>query len=280
LLVQEIAELSRTFNVKLFSAVAVTAASYRVYGSLENMLDTALLKPLLDFDLSGSSLLYVLLRMPVGLRDKIPRAQLELEITNWFKEKTSLQSIHITEPIYTEDLTDRIDAVLFIGGFDTTKLFAKFEEKIEALKAMAVEKGCMTEDWQLPFKVEEETKPPEPEPPAMEELQPMVEPAQTVDLQNIEAPVAVEEPQAIAEAVAVAVETPAVLEQAPVEIPGAEAPAIEVAVEQPEAPTVEKPKRTRRTKKPQAEQPAEEAEPQKPKRTRRARKAQTAEKVE
>ena len=59
--------------------------------------------------------------MPMSLKDKLPRGKIELAITNWFKEKTSLQSIYITEPIYTEDMTDRIDAVLFVGGFDTSR---------------------------------------------------------------------------------------------------------------------------------------------------------------
>ncbi|MGD6851679.1 MAG: hypothetical protein ACQCN6_06430 [Candidatus Bathyarchaeia archaeon] len=226
LLVQEIAELSRTFNVKLFSCLAVTAASYRVYGSLENMLDTALLKPLLDFDVSGSSLLYVLLRIPEDLREKIPRAKVELEITNWFKEKTSLQSIHISEPIYTDDLTDRIDAVLFIGGFDTAQMFAGLEKKVEGLKMQAVERGFMTEDWQLPFEVEEEVKPPEP--PVIEETQLVEQPAQVLELQNIEVPV---EEQISTEVSEILTETPAVAAQEPAEMNSA-VPEPEVAPEQ------------------------------------------------
>jgi len=160
-LVGEISELSRTFNVKLFSAVTVTAASYRVYGSLENMLNTAVLKPLLAFDLSSAKLLYVLLRMPANLKDEIPRAKIELEITNWFKERTNPQSIHISEPIYTGDMTDRIDIVLFIGGFDTAKMFSDWERKVSELKNKAVEKGYITGDWQILINVNEEPKPPE-----------------------------------------------------------------------------------------------------------------------
>jgi hypothetical protein len=68
--------------------------------------------------------------MPANLKDKIPRAKIELAITNWFKEKTNPQSIHISEPIYTEDMNDRIDAVLFIGGFDTAKMFEDLETKV------------------------------------------------------------------------------------------------------------------------------------------------------
>jgi hypothetical protein len=157
-LVEEISELSRTFDTKLFTPLIVTGASYRIYGSIENMLNTALLKPFLTFDFSSASLLYVLLRMPLGLRDSLPRGRIELAITNWFKEKTSLQSIYITEPIYTEDMSDRIDAVLFIGGFDHTKLLSGLEQKCRALKDQAVKRGFMPEDWQVIAKTEEPKK--------------------------------------------------------------------------------------------------------------------------
>ena len=163
LLVQEISELSRTFNIKLFGAIAVTAASYRIYGSLENMLNTALLKPLLNFDISQTSLLYVLLRIPTTLKEQIPRTAIELSITNWFKEKTSPQSIHITEPIYTNDMTDRIDAILFIGGFDITNIFGAQDTKVQEHKNTAVKKGYLTEDWQPLLKIDEPKQPTPPE---------------------------------------------------------------------------------------------------------------------
>jgi len=153
-LVGEIAELSRTFNTKMFTALVVTGASYNIYGSLENMLNTALLKPFLTFDLSSTSLLYVVLRMPLTLKDKLPRGRIELLITNWFKEKTSLKSIYITEPIYTQDMTDRIDAVLFVGGFDASKMMSDLEMKVKSLKDLAIEKGFISEDWRVLAKTE------------------------------------------------------------------------------------------------------------------------------
>jgi hypothetical protein len=148
-LVEEIAELSRTFNTKLFTALLVTGSSYNIFGSLDNMLNAALLKPFLNVDLPSASLLYVLLRLPLSMKDKLPRGKIELTITNWLKEKTRLQSIYITEPIYTQDMTDRIDAVLFIGGFEATKMLSDMETKVKSLKDHAVEKGFITEDWKV-----------------------------------------------------------------------------------------------------------------------------------
>lgn len=158
-LVSEISELSRTFNTKFFSGIVVTGASNKIYGSLENMLNAAWIKPLLGFDLPSASLLYVLMRMPTSLKDKLSRSKIELAIANWFKDKTSFQSIFITEPIYTDDMTDRIDAVLFVGGFDTSNLLLGLQKKVEPLKNKAVEKGFMTEDWQLIVPKIEEAQP-------------------------------------------------------------------------------------------------------------------------
>ena len=152
-LVQEISELSRTFNAKMYTVLLATGASIKIYGSLENMLNATLLKPLLDFDLSSASLLYVLLRMPISLKDKLPRGKIELAIAGWFKEKANLKSIYITEPSYVEDTSDRIDLALFVGGFDTTKMFNDFDKKVKSLKSRAVEKGFIKEeDWQIIMK--------------------------------------------------------------------------------------------------------------------------------
>ncbi|MGD0645595.1 MAG: hypothetical protein ABSA75_11885 [Candidatus Bathyarchaeia archaeon] len=158
-LVQEISELARTFNVKMFTALLATGTSIKIYGSLENMLNATLLKPLLTFDLSSVALVYVLLRMPMSLKDKLPRGKIELAIAGWFKEKANLKSIYITEPVYVEDTSDRIDVALFVGGFDTTKMFTDFDKKVKSLKNRAVEKGFIKEeDWQSIIKNLEEQK--------------------------------------------------------------------------------------------------------------------------
>jgi hypothetical protein len=94
--------------------------------------------------------------MPSSMKDSLPRGRIELSITNWFKEKTNLQSIYISEPIYTEDMTDRIDAVLFLGGFDASKMMNNLEQKVKSLKALAVERGFITENWKVITKIEAE----------------------------------------------------------------------------------------------------------------------------
>jgi hypothetical protein len=158
-LVQEISELSRAFNNKMYTVLLATGASMKIYGSLENMLDSTLLKPLLTFDLSSTQLLYVLLRLPISLKDKFPRGKIELAIAGWFKERADLKSIYITEPIYVEDTNDRLDLVLFVGGFDTSKMITDFDKKVKSLKSRMIAKGFMNEEfWEGLMKNLEEQK--------------------------------------------------------------------------------------------------------------------------
>jgi len=144
--VQEIHDLSTTFSVKTYSVLLATGSSIKIYGSLENMLNAMLVEPLLPFDLSSSTVVYVLLRMPMYLKDKLPRDKIELAIAGWFKGKADLSTIYVTEPIYVEEKNDRIDLIMFVGGFDTTKILDEFEDKAKYLKGRAVGKGFVKEE--------------------------------------------------------------------------------------------------------------------------------------
>jgi hypothetical protein len=147
--VQELCELSRAFNVKMYTVLLATGASLQIYGSLENILNSALSRPLLNFDLSSASLLYVLLRIPAHLKENLPKEKIELIIATWFKEKADLKSIYVSEPIYVTDVSDRIDIMMFLGGFDATKLLCSMEKKVSALKNQAIKQGSIKEeDWQ------------------------------------------------------------------------------------------------------------------------------------
>jgi hypothetical protein len=148
--VQELSELSRAFDVRMYTVLSATGASFSMYGSIKNVLDSALSRPLLNCDLSTASVLYVLLRVPLQLKEKLPRGKVELEIAKWFKEKASLQTVFVSEPIYVEDANERIDLVMFVGGFDTTDLFKAMEKKVRTIKSFVVKKGSIKEDdWRV-----------------------------------------------------------------------------------------------------------------------------------
>jgi len=144
--VQELTELSRTFNVKLYTILSAAGASFRIYGSIENIFNIALSKSLLKIDVASAAVLYVLLRMPIDLKDKFSREKIELSISNWIREKANFKSIRISEPLYVDDNSDRIDVVMFVGGFDLTQLFTSMEKKVSAIKSYVVGQGSIKEE--------------------------------------------------------------------------------------------------------------------------------------
>jgi hypothetical protein len=147
--VQELCELSNSFDSKMFTVFLASGMSLKIYDSIENMLNTTLLRPFFTFDLSSATLLYVLIRMPFHLKEKLPSEKIEAAVANWFKDKANLESIYISDPVYVEDSGDRIDIAMFVGGFETATRFAELEKRVTKMKSQAVKKGLITEeDWQ------------------------------------------------------------------------------------------------------------------------------------
>lgn len=145
-LVDELISLSRSFDLKFFAPLLSTGASLRIYDSLENIFRAALLRPLVKFDISKVSVLYAVLRIPVHLRDRLTKEEVELAIADWFKDSPNLKSIQVCDPIYVDDASDRIDALMLFGGFDLSEVLAPVSQKVIKLKNEAVKKGFMSDD--------------------------------------------------------------------------------------------------------------------------------------
>jgi hypothetical protein len=146
---QELSELSRSFNIKLYTMLSVTGASLKIYGSFKNILNTASLNPFLTFDLSSASVLYVLVRVPLRLKEKLTRGKIELATARWSKNLPNIKSIYVSEPIYVDEASDRVDAVVFVGSFDLAELTAFFQKKSAKVKNETVKKGLIKEEeWE------------------------------------------------------------------------------------------------------------------------------------
>jgi len=147
--VQDLFDLLKPFNSRFCSLLTVTGASLRIYGSIENILSTTLVKPLADFDLDGTQLVYVVVRLPYKLKDKLPKGRIELAVADWFGDKANLRSVYVAEPVYVDDAFDRVDVAMVVSGFNTSKMFAAMEKEVAVIKNHAVEKGFVKkEDWQ------------------------------------------------------------------------------------------------------------------------------------
>lgn len=148
--VQELSELTRAFNVKCYTVMLSSGASLSVYGSLANILNAALLRPLLKFKLSSSLIVYAVFRIPTRMKKTLSKNNIELSLANWFKEKTNLKSIQISEPIYIDSKEDRIDLSLFIGGFELADIFSPINKRIQQMKNNAIKKGLIKKkDWEV-----------------------------------------------------------------------------------------------------------------------------------
>jgi hypothetical protein len=146
---QELSELSRAFNVKLYTGLALMGASYKVYGSFQSILDAASLNPFLSFDLASVAVVYVFTRVPSSLRDKLTRGQIELETAEWAKKIPNVKSIQVGEPVYVDDANDRVDAVVFVGGFNVADLAAYLAKKSDNVRNETIKKGLLKEkDWE------------------------------------------------------------------------------------------------------------------------------------
>jgi hypothetical protein len=86
--------------------------------------------------------------MPARLKDKLPQEKIELAIASWIEEKANFKSIYVSEPIYETDGSDRIDIVMFVGGFDASKMFSAMEKKVSGIKKQAIKQGSIkTDEW-------------------------------------------------------------------------------------------------------------------------------------
>lgn len=140
-LIQDLVKLSKSFNVDLFTVLMALGASLEIYGNLRNILDITLEQPLLDFDLSTASMIYVIIKVPLRLKDQLPKGYIELEVNNWLKERANLDAPQICEPIYVEEFGNRIDLVVLVGGFNTEQLFKTINKRISRLSRLIVDQG-------------------------------------------------------------------------------------------------------------------------------------------
>ena len=49
----------------------------------------------------------------------------------------------MSEPIYTDDSSDRMDIIMFAGDFDSTAVFASIEKQVNENKNHAIESGLV-----------------------------------------------------------------------------------------------------------------------------------------
>ena len=52
----------------------------------------------------------------------------------------------MTEPLYVEDLNDRVDVILFVGGIDLKEMIEASTKKMNTVKTQALKQGSIKEE--------------------------------------------------------------------------------------------------------------------------------------
>jgi len=89
-IVKDLVKLARSFRVDLFAVLMASGSSLEIYKSLRNILDIALEQPLLDFDISTASIIYVLVKAPLRLQGQLTKGLIELEVNGWLTERLEI----------------------------------------------------------------------------------------------------------------------------------------------------------------------------------------------
>lgn len=145
-IINEIVQLSNSHKVKKFTILPIMGASLEIYGSLKNILDSALPRQLLTFNLSTATIAYVILRIPLHLKEIIRKEDFELTVSKWLKKKGKFRSINVSEPLYIKDLSDRIDILILVGGFETFKLFSSLINEVNEVKNYLIEQKYINKE--------------------------------------------------------------------------------------------------------------------------------------
>jgi len=147
--IHELVDLSKVFGVNTYTVLLVSGASLDIYGSLENMLELTLYRPLLNFDLSSCKVCFALLRLPSRLAERIPKETVERTISKWFEGKAALKSLEISEPVYVDENNDRVDIIVFVGGFDKSNKLNVMLKRIKEIKSQMISSGYIKKDeWE------------------------------------------------------------------------------------------------------------------------------------
>ncbi|OGD53314.1 hypothetical protein A3K81_03920 [Candidatus Bathyarchaeota archaeon RBG_13_60_20] len=139
--IRDIYKLSRNFGVQFFAPMLATGCSLSIYESFRNILDITLEQPLMGFDMSTASMIYVLVKAPIYYRDEFTKGKIEYEVTQWLKESLGVDVPQVCETIFVDEYGDRVDLAILVGGFDTSRLFNAINARIERFSNMYLEQG-------------------------------------------------------------------------------------------------------------------------------------------
>jgi hypothetical protein len=148
-IIRELDRLSRSYGVNIYSPLMATGCSLDIYDSFRNILEITLEQPLMEFDLTTATMVYVLVRVPLSYQEDFQKGRLEFEVTQWLQERIGIDIPQICEPLFVDEYGDRVDIIILVGGYDTGKKFNEVYNRIERFGKMNVDQGLVDSgEWE------------------------------------------------------------------------------------------------------------------------------------
>ncbi|MBD3207286.1 hypothetical protein GF319_13225 [Candidatus Bathyarchaeota archaeon] len=140
--------ISKNFNLQYFMPLMATGCSLEIYDNFRNILEISLEQPLLDADISTSSLIYVLVRSPASYSEEFTKGFIEYEVSRWLNESIGIDIPQVVDTIFKQEYGDRLDVVMLLGGFNTKPMFKRVYDRIERFSKMNLDQNLVdTEYW-------------------------------------------------------------------------------------------------------------------------------------
>ncbi len=111
-----IARMSRAMKVQMFVPCLAIGRSMEIFGSLANVLASALAYPLARMDPTTVTISYLFLRVPQRLSRVFHREFVREEFDRWNKGNLPNIRESLFDLAYLDDPSDRIDACILLGG--------------------------------------------------------------------------------------------------------------------------------------------------------------------
>lgn len=139
--------ISRNFDLKYFMPLMATGCSLEIYDNFRNILEISLEQPLMDVDISTSSLIYVLVRSPASYSDEFTKGFIEYEVSRWLNESLGIDIPQMVDTIFKPEYGDRIDVIMLLGGFDAKPMLERVYDRIKRFSQMNLDQNLIQPEY-------------------------------------------------------------------------------------------------------------------------------------
>jgi hypothetical protein len=143
-----LAKMSRSMGVRAFVPCMALGRSMDIFGSLANMLESALSCPLAELDKDSIVLSHLLVRVPQRLASSLQEEAIRAELNRWHRANFPRLKGSVLQLSHVGGRTDRIDLCLLLGGTSLATMARGAKEGFDRFKKVVGKKA-----WEQEFGV-------------------------------------------------------------------------------------------------------------------------------